>query len=188
MTAKVLTALTAEVVTAAVTIKTMQISRKQVTLAVFRQLITANIVDMDKLALRGMPWGYVNYLIEDVSNDDDDAPVTKPINLVWQTGNELRRCIVKPKAWWRYSEPAGCWVDQHLIRCERGRCPEQARGILDEQYGQLWSSESPHVRREFVNKCMMGQRAEWRENEARADRYDKLVAPLFDLPQLFIAA
>jgi hypothetical protein len=120
---KVLDALTAEINTATVSVRMLQISNKQVTLAVFRQLIEDHIVefnsggandddsgadgryhhdfDFGNARLRGVAWGHVRYLV--------DNP--KDINLVWQLGDELRRCIVHPKAWWRYTRPAPCRVE-----------------------------------------------------------------------------
>lgn len=87
---RVLTALNAEVTTASVTVKSLTLEKRQVTLAVFRQLIEEPIFDWDKMALCGVGWGHVRYMI--------DEPPDQAINLVWQKGNDLRRCIVHKAA------------------------------------------------------------------------------------------
>jgi hypothetical protein len=84
---RVLTALNAEVTTATIAITTMVIDRRQVTLSVFRQMVEEPIFDWEKMALRGVGWGYVNYKIE---KHPDTA-----INLVFQRGEDLYRCIVQ---------------------------------------------------------------------------------------------
>ena len=50
-----------------------------------------DIIDWNEIALRGVGWGHVRYLIE-----GDPADI---IHLVWQKGNELRRCrlVKNPK-------------------------------------------------------------------------------------------
>lgn len=88
---RVLTAENALVRTASVTVRSLTIEGRQVTLSVFRQLIEEDIVAFSDWStpatLRGVGWGHVRYLL--------DAPVDQAINLVWQKGNELRRCIVQ---------------------------------------------------------------------------------------------
>jgi hypothetical protein len=83
--ARILTAENAQMHTAAVTIRTLTIEKRQVTLSVFRQLIEEDIFDWNTLALRGVGWGHVRHAI--------DEPPDTAINLVWQRGTELRRCI-----------------------------------------------------------------------------------------------
>jgi hypothetical protein len=51
----------ASITTATVTIKALQVGKKQMTLSVFRQLPEARLVDEDMVKLLGQPWGYVNY-------------------------------------------------------------------------------------------------------------------------------
>lgn len=78
----------AEIKTAAVEVKTLTISGKQVTLAVFRQLKEVELVDHDG-ALKGTPWGSVNY------HPDKCADSSSHLHIVWQFGTELRRAMVK---------------------------------------------------------------------------------------------
>lgn len=84
-----LTVHNAELRTATVEIKTLTVSGKQVTLAVFRQLRRAHLVDNDG-NLRGEPWGTVNYH-PDPQCREEEWP---HIHVVWQDGQELRRAMV----------------------------------------------------------------------------------------------
>jgi hypothetical protein len=82
-----LTVRNAQVSTATVEIKTLTVSGKQVTLAVFRQLIEAPLIAEDG-SLNGDAWGTVNY---HPGKCGDDAPHW---HVVWQLGDELRRSQV----------------------------------------------------------------------------------------------
>lgn len=85
---KILTTQNAQITTAAVEVKTLTISGKQVTLSVFRQLIHEDLVSEDG-ALNGLPWGHVNYhpwKCEGASH----------LHVVWQKGEELRRAAPTP--------------------------------------------------------------------------------------------
>lgn len=79
-----LTVHNAEIHTATVEIKTLTVSGKQVTLAVFRQLQKEPLMGQGG-ALRGVPWGYVNYHPQCV--EVDRYPHW---HVVWQKGAELR--------------------------------------------------------------------------------------------------
>lgn len=90
----VVTVENAQIKTAAVEIKTLTISGRQVTLSVFRQIQEEDIFD-ENLALKGVPWGTVNYFWkEDFTKDK--------IHLLWQRGKELRRCILFRKSSQKY--------------------------------------------------------------------------------------
>lgn len=47
--------------TASIEVKTLTLTRKQVTLAVFRQLDNIYCIDMDDFKIRGKIWGRINY-------------------------------------------------------------------------------------------------------------------------------
>lgn len=81
---KQLTVHNATIATAAVEIKTLTISGKQVTLAVFRQLREEALIAEDG-TLNGIPWGYVNY------HPDKCADHRPHRHYVWQGGDELLR-------------------------------------------------------------------------------------------------
>lgn len=83
---KQLTVHNATITTAAVEVKTLTISGKQVTLAVFRQLREEPLIAVDG-TLNGVPWGYVNYHPDKCDND-------RHWHVVWQRGNELLRSRV----------------------------------------------------------------------------------------------
>lgn len=84
---KALTVHNAEIKTATVEIQTLTISGKQVTLAVFRQLREAPLIDRDG-TFNGQPWGVVNY------HPDRCAAEEAHWHVVWQKGNELLRSFV----------------------------------------------------------------------------------------------
>jgi hypothetical protein len=80
-----LTVQNAAITTASVEIKTLTVSGKQVTLAVFRQLLEQPLVREDG-TLAGQPWGIVNYHPDKCAG----SPV-RHWHVVWQEGSELRR-------------------------------------------------------------------------------------------------
>lgn len=79
----------AKVSTAAVEIQTLVISGRQVTLAVFRQLLDEEPFD-ESGTLRGIPWGTVNYHPDPRCKSER----SRHLHLVWQFGGELRRAWV----------------------------------------------------------------------------------------------
>lgn len=72
----------ASITTAAITIKALQVGKKQMTQSVFRQLPEALLVDEDKLELMGQPWGHVNYRWGD----------QRGTSFIFQVGARLYRC------------------------------------------------------------------------------------------------
>ncbi|WP_410646520.1 hypothetical protein [Amycolatopsis sp. cmx-4-54] len=83
-----LTVQNAAITTASVEIKTLTVSGKQVTLAVFRQLIEKPLILADG-TLAGQPWGVVNYHPDKCANSS-----TAHWHVVWQEDTELRRSLV----------------------------------------------------------------------------------------------
>ena len=77
----------AKINTVSVQIKTLTVTGKQVTLAVFRQIQRENI----KAGDWGDPilWGHVNYHTK-------DCPHGRHVHVVWQKGDELRKADVTP--------------------------------------------------------------------------------------------
>jgi hypothetical protein len=84
---RILTVHNAEIKTAAVEIKTLTVTGKQVTLAVFRQLQEAPLINRDG-SLRGIPRGTVNY------HPDKCGDERPHWHVVWQDGTELLRAAV----------------------------------------------------------------------------------------------
>lgn len=70
--------------TAKVEVKALTIEGKQVTLAVFRQMIEEDLINHDSLEFIGIPWGKVNYHPDKCSGNDH-------IHIVWQKDDLLRR-------------------------------------------------------------------------------------------------
>jgi hypothetical protein len=84
---KVINIRDAKIKTTTVEIKSMVVSNRQVTLALFRQLREERLI-ADDGTLRGVPWGTVNYCPHKCIS-------TPHWHVVWQKGDELRRATVK---------------------------------------------------------------------------------------------
>lgn len=114
--------------TAAVEIKTLTISGKQMTMGVFRQLQIEPIIDDMTAQLRGVPWGIVNYYPKPCDPDH--------LHVVWQIGNELRRACV-------YASPRtkeGWYARRHIVQKELE--VEVAYRVLNEGYRAADKSRS----------------------------------------------
>jgi hypothetical protein len=86
-----LTVHNAAIATARVEIKTLTVSGKQVTLAVFRQLREEPLLIHDGV-LEGQPWGVVNY------HPDKCAALPSHWHVVWQRDTDLLRSMVYTQA------------------------------------------------------------------------------------------
>ena len=150
--ARALTVQNAEINTASITIRTLQVEGKQVTMGVFRQIPSEEIiVGADEPTLQGVGWGHVNYLLDDYHKYPDIyGPV---IHLVWQKGNDLRRTILQQKK------------EARVYPCRR-------------EYGET---------QEAFEERKQNERLEYLRQVSWHEKRNALVAPLFDLPQLFIA-
>lgn len=196
-----LTVHNAEVKTATVEIKTLTISGKQVTLAVFRQLREEPVIAADG-TLNGVPWGVVNY------HPDKCAAHEEHLHVVWQHGTDLYRSrIDEYQEWPRFCDEGEWGYD--LIQaafCLNGhREPAWARGAwFDHGYKVRFVVEgmncvtygAPEGPRHDGHKC--GDKAAYEEafsifvDAVRAEtdrraRYRRQRDALADLPQLFIA-
>jgi hypothetical protein len=80
---------------ATVTINTLRINDKQVTLDAFRQLKEAVLINHDG-SLAGSPWGLVNYHQKRCGKLEEHAHV------VWQLDDQLRQDTVQPPRWEPY--------------------------------------------------------------------------------------
>lgn len=79
-----LSAESASINTATITIRTVQVGKKQMTQSVFRQLPEAPMVDEEKIELLGVPWGWVNYRWGDIDE--------RTTHFIHQIGGRLYRC------------------------------------------------------------------------------------------------
>lgn len=111
----------AQISTATVEIKTLAITGKQVTLAVFRQLREEPLV-ADDGTLNGVPWGTVNY------HPDRCADRPEHWHVVWQRGEELLRYAVEVSP--RYGLWGSDLLDAFYTLC----CAAQLRDDLPEQW------------------------------------------------------
>lgn len=110
-----LTVQNAEIKTATVEVKTLTISGKQVTQAVFRQLPEETLLARN-WTFRGIPWGRVNYHPDEAckhtgphGNPDYRGRMTEwcyaeHVHIVWQLGVELRRSLLWNKCDCTYPE------------------------------------------------------------------------------------
>ena len=101
----------ATVRTAAVEVKTLTISGKQVTLAVFRQLLKEDLIDERSGDLLGVPWGTVNYFW-------GDCVEGRHLHVVWQKGTELRRCCPARFPWSQYYKEALPELTQQYVHAK----------------------------------------------------------------------
>lgn len=114
-----LTVQNAEIRTASVEIKTLTVSGKQVTLAVFRQLFQKPLLVSDG-RLAGEPWGIVNYHPE-----PKECSGFLHWHVVWQEASELRRSVVVNDVDWHLSkhkatryalyDAAAQWLDSVIL-------------------------------------------------------------------------
>jgi hypothetical protein len=129
-----ITVQSAEIRTAAVEVRTLLISGKQVTLAVFRQLREEPLI-ADDGALNGVPWGIVNYHPDKCADGPDHTHV------VWQRGSELLRSAVECDP----SFPAfnSVALDRLMARYTLRRVLGQTGGEADEYVERLnWRGRS----------------------------------------------
>lgn len=85
----------------AVTIKTIKVNNRKMTLSVFKQLPSENIFHSQTLELKGVPWGKVNYYW-------GDKNPWQGIQVVWVEGNVLKRCFLQ-----QYAEPSKYFANRH---------------------------------------------------------------------------
>lgn len=202
-----LTVHNAEITTASVEVKTLTISGKQVTLAVFRQLREEPLIAEDG-TLNGLPWGTVNYHPDKCGSD------AAHVHVVWQKGAELLRCNVKQSAWTKeffFSEEADdaiqatyCLLD-HIYpswvrKSRRPSVFDQNRfdPMIEFRIKDVWCETAcvPDYFHEDPATCMTQAQHDdfWArlrldvaaEVERRAHR-DARWQEISDLPQLFIA-
>src|SRR5262249_15538448 len=101
--ARLLTTEQVTVCTATLPVKTMRLGKRQITQAVFRQLVREQIVDPETLELRGQPWGNVRYFWAPCPYDFEGTSGAgqgywdEHLHVVWQRDGLLRRACVGPE-------------------------------------------------------------------------------------------
>jgi len=199
-----LTVHNAEVKTAAVEIRTLTISGKQVSLAVFRQLVEADLIDSESGLFRGQPWGVVNYHPDKVC-----ATASDHRHVVWQLDSELRRAAVPAPRFNRrsnaffeeggYIQAAYC-ANGHLLPAwaDAKRDPESGDYDVYFQFDGLqcvalqpsgpapWAS-SDHQCTTNADEQRGWLKSDVAEELARRRQIEARWAEIVALPQLFIA-
>jgi hypothetical protein len=125
-----LTVQNAEIKTASVELKTLTVSGKQVTLAVFRQLREEELINYDG-TLNGVAWGVVNYCPQGAGKCLHRAHW----HVVWQSGTDLLRDTVEKAADFGVSlsseNLSKTWICGALARLGSGVTPGK---IFDRSY------------------------------------------------------
>jgi len=114
----------ASIRTATVTIKALTVDGRQVTQALFRQLIAEPIIDPSTGTLRGTPWGTVNYHPDKCADDRTHLHDDRThLHVVWQRGDELRRAREPrpPDTISDYAEAGDDWADALVLTGWRPR-------------------------------------------------------------------
>jgi hypothetical protein len=159
---KKLTVENAQIKTASVEVKTLTISGKQVTLAVFRQLPERSVIAWNRehpTGLRGKAWGRVNYHPDKCADDKADH-----IHVVWQDETVLYRA----------------YVHLDYLEAIAGRQPGK-------YYLKRNSQSEPYAL--YINQPygMTHNPTPYEHSEESAEAYFNLISELEDLDQLFIA-
>jgi hypothetical protein len=139
-----LTVENAEIKTASITISTLTVSGRQVTLAVFRQLREERLIEQDG-RLNGIPWGTINY------HPDGCAGHRPHVHVVWQLGNELRRSqiytnpkhgLYEDRSLFVFSDlpEIGAWYVREALRDDNAQLQGRLAGYKDE-----WKLTLPEV-------------------------------------------
>ena len=78
----------AQIKSASIEIKALTVNGRQLTLSTFRQIPEENLIDCEKMALNGVPWGIINYFWKDNGSEHTHW------HIIWQKGKELKRCCI----------------------------------------------------------------------------------------------
>lgn len=201
----------AQIKTANVEIKTLTVSGKQVTLSVFRQIPEEKLInierretnaELDKYSLNGIPWGCVNYFW-DKKIDNTDLY----IHVLWQKGKELKRDIIlknsqyiiedlemnKYEIYWekydiKYLTHYKSLTDKEAEKIFGGDLCAQFDCNL--KYIENWKGKDSEEYIKLKNKCEeIKKNYEHKANRIKleVEEVNKILLPLLDLPQLFIA-
>lgn len=157
----------AHIKTAAVEIKSLTVSGKQVTMGVFRQLKTEPVIDPESAELLGVPWGTVNYFPKPCESDH--------LHVVWQKGDELRRaCVYEPPR-------GGSTYIARLIGSAKSEPEGSYRALIaDRQISRMYE-------RGFAAWVDCVYDGRYKEADELLERYLRHYGELASLDQLFIA-
>jgi hypothetical protein len=131
---------------AIVTINTLTINGKQVTLDLFRQLKEAVLINHNG-SLAGTPWGMVNY------HQKKCEKLEKHAHVVWQLDDQLRQDTIQPPRWQPYGSDtcdalvfaAGSLERLPSITMRSGAPPEPAELSWPKYAARvIWNLRHPH--------------------------------------------
>lgn len=164
--------------TVQIEIKSLTVGRKQLTLSLMRQIIEEDLIDKETLQFKGVPWGHVNYFW----GSHKDLSFPEYLNIIWQNGKALRRCVIKSfEKYYDNEENKARSELRHLQKqiddMNNGRC----------HYGTTQMEE----RLKYIHSEMK----EWEEHiasqiykkEVYLPRYNDLINPLINLEHFYIA-
>jgi hypothetical protein len=199
----------ASITTATVTINTLKVSGKQVSVALFLQLQEAQLVAEDGTMV-GVPWGMVNY-----HADKQNCPSGEHRHVVWQHGDELRRATVTKPSWGRYQSSisdrfifaAGTLDPWQGFSQHQWQPPEWAQystvneweftvdamdclGKVPDECGKFVNADDPIVAQHRAldsTAILETLQEEIAVEKERRARYEKRWTEIVALPQLFIA-
>lgn len=207
---KQLTAQTATITTATVEVKTLTISGKQVTLAVFRQLPESPLIN-DEGNPNGQPWGTVNYCPDKKYWDHTTGQMTDcatgplHVHVVWQKNNELHRARVQAPGRWEpfypgvgdfYVQAASCASNHSRHDWARPVPRNGGREVDFHHNGVRCAGSEPQSGYAPGHECLTAAdlesakadlAAEIADEQARRQRHKDQWQALMRLPQLFIA-
>jgi hypothetical protein len=83
----------ARIHTATVSMQTIRVDDKSLTLTIYRQLFDEGLIDVKTGTFRGLPWGRVNYYPPPCDKLRDPAR-DYHTHVIWQLGDDLRRACV----------------------------------------------------------------------------------------------
>ncbi len=195
----------AQIKTAAIEIKALTVSGKQVTQSVFKQLQEECCIDFDSITLKGLLWGHVNFKVNE-----------SELNIIWQLGKELKRCVLLKhlnyfiddhiyyfRAKKLFLEDINLYFNssRSLCRLRDGSgistdglyCYGLSSVISDLKRGWMKDEEklkhekNIEERNEKLKEVEINISAQINIIDNKIDKYNKLLESLSDLPQLFIA-
>lgn len=139
---RILTVENAQISTVSVQLKSLTVGHKQVTQAVFRQLLEESIIDFETGKLLGTPWGHINYFW---GAQAEKEYTHENLNIVWQKGNELRRYFLSESL-----DSHSSWKHRYLLEEQRKSYEAAADKLLRMGYPGF-TQETEHAYDGFLS-------------------------------------
>jgi len=180
--------------TATVSLKMVQVGKKQMTLSVFRQL-TSEWPFNEDLSFRGMPWGFVNYFWPTVFERewrgggyliDQVYKSGNYVHLLWQDGVQLKRTVleeVNPK---RVQELVGDNSNFYSHLNNPGY-PHYMKSYMDSSLGKELRLEQKERLGVFATEELPLLKSAKEKFIEQVEKYKEGIQKIKDQGQLFIA-